>query len=119
MNISLLTGQWKSIKEIPVLNYHSNFSNWIDASATPGHYLFEVHFTKNTDTPKAKLKIPVLGSFGKGYYTFYDGRLSVEGEELNIWQNEEIPVIVDFSFNQKVLSLTLFDNTVNFQKIRI
>lgn len=36
MNENVIIGTWKSISEIEVLDYNSNFSNWIGESPIPG-----------------------------------------------------------------------------------
>ncbi|MCB0631267.1 MAG: hypothetical protein R2824_15810 [Saprospiraceae bacterium] len=112
---SKLNGNWISTEEIELLNYNSNFGNWIDFVGIPGYYKFELDLS--FDGPKnCQLKIPVMTPGGLWYFPLYHGRFDRKGKYVLIWQNEEVPVRIEYELQGEILSFSLFGRKIKFKK---
>lgn len=110
-------GIWKSIDEIEVLDYNSNFSNWIDAMATPGHFELNIEFDKVNNQNNARVNIPTVYPNGiKGNFSIYMGRFEFDDSEIRIWQNANMPIKIKYEINGKELRLELFKRIITFKK---
>jgi hypothetical protein len=113
-------GKWKSAKEVEVLDYNSNFSSWIDASAAPGYMIFIVTFDAATNQNIARLNIPTIDHYHKtaGYYSIYKGRLEFDDHEFRIWEYEGaiVPVKIGYKNIAGSLSLKIFKKVIRFEK---
>jgi hypothetical protein len=110
-----LNGNWISTEIIEVLDYNSNFSNWIDAEATPGFFKFQLNLKDGFKN--CHLKIPTIDISGRdGHYSIYYGKFQVKNNKILIWQNDTTPVEIDFSLTDDILQMNLFDRMINFKK---
>jgi hypothetical protein len=101
-NIIPFSGNWTSTKEIEVLDYNSNFSNWIDAIGTPGHFRFTLDLTSG-ELKNCRVLIPVVDVYGdKSYFAIYYGRFELASDQILIWQNEEVPVTIDYEWSDDI-----------------
>lgn len=110
-----LAGNWISTEIIAVLDYNSNFSNWIEAEATSGFFKFQLNL--KDDLKNCHLKIPTIDISGReGHYSIYYGKFQVKNNKVLIWQNDTTPVKIDFSLTNDILQMNLFDKIVTFKK---
>lgn len=117
MNENVIIGTWKSISEIEVLDYNSNFSNWIGESPIPGYYMFSFFLDSTETIYIAKLDIPITLGEGKGHYTIYKGRFEIDKKEIRIWQNEKVPVRIPYKLRKEKLKLKLFNRDILFASV--
>ena len=109
-----LNHNWVSTEMIEVLDYDTNFSNWIDAEAAPGFFKFQLNLAG--DAKNCHLKIPTIDITGReGHYSIYYGRFQLKNNQILIWQNETTPVKIEFSLSNMFLKMHLFGRTITFK----
>ena len=114
---SHIIGLWQSTSEIEVLDYESNFSNWIGASPIPGFHRFLVEWDDLTKRDIAKVQIPIAGhGGGTGHYDRYFGNFEFDEYEIRIWQNEQLVVRIRYIYDEQILYLKLFSKTIPYKK---
>ena len=108
---------WVSSEEIEVLNHNLNYSNWTDTYACRGKWKIEVF---NDEEPLKKLNIymPTAGweKPQSGYWGIYSGRVEIQGRVLLIWQDEKIPIRLDYLEIEDYLKLVIFGRNIKFEK---
>lgn len=106
-------GNWKSIEEIERLpDYGLDFSKWIGQDARDGYFLFSVFLEKEQIITQLNIPVGVTG-----YFSIYQGRFEYTRTQIKIWQNEQNPVRIKYSFEENLLVLRLFSKTITFKKI--
>lgn len=115
-SITPFSGNWISTKEIEVLDYNSNFSNWIEAIGTSGYFRFTLNLT--SEKPEnCYLLIPVIDPSGnEGYFSIYGGRFELASDQILIWQNDDVPVKINYQLSNDILTLALFGKKIDFRK---
>ena len=120
MTTTQFNGKWKSAAAVGVLDYNSNFSSWIDASAAPGYLTFTVALDAKTNQNIATLNIPTIDHYYKtnGYYSIYKGRFEFDNTEFRIWEYEGalIPVKIGYKYVDETLSLKIFKKVIRFER---
>lgn len=106
-----LKGIWLSTEEIEVLDYNSNFSNWIGAIPIKGIFRFVVKET--SDNYQVQILIPISND---GYFAIYSGRFDNKRNKILIWQNEKVPVEILYKWQEDLIELKLFDRRILFKK---
>jgi len=110
--IDKLKGCWTSIEEVEVLDYDSNFSNWIGEIPVSGIFRFELKKIQD-ENYQCEVKIPISSD---RYFARYSGRFEKKRNKILIWQNEKVPVEIPYKLKNEILELKLFDKKILFEK---
>lgn len=112
-----LMGRWTATHETGPLDHGSNFSNWLDVSATKGYILLSID--KEKEHTVMHVGLPVASYYGNNatsHISIYSGRLEIRDTELLLWHNPNVPTRINYVFANGVLSLNLFDTAIDLKK---
>lgn len=111
-----LNRKWLSKTEYSGLNYNSNFSNWIDATATKGKLEFVLDL-ELAEPQNCRLNIPVQFISGDiGYYSILYGRFQLSQNLILIWANEHFPYTIPYRIEDQILRLKLYKKEILFEQ---
>ena len=112
-----LKGEWISAYEVEVLNYNSNFGNWLDASGTPGYFLLDIAEDTIAKQKTAVVWIPTKSHYGpeKGYFKIFVGEIKYSDKGWQIKQYMKDPVFMDQT-KEGSLIVELYGRKIEFRK---
>jgi hypothetical protein len=106
---------WISTEVIEVLNHGLNFSSWTETYACEGKWKLEFEIEQE---PKIEIYMPTSrwGEKHSGFLTLYSGHIEFIDNKIRIWQNENVPVQLNFEeFNDRI-KITIFGKNIEFEK---
>lgn len=112
MKLDKFLGNWQSIQKVERLSdYGLDFSKWIGQEARDGYFLFSVFFDEEKTLAQVDIPIGITS-----YFSIYQGKFEHTKTQLKIWQNEQNPIRINYSFQDDLLVLKLFSKTIYFKK---